>query len=99
MSYKKAKHILPEELLVAIQEYIDGEYIYIPRKEQHKMSWGSRTTIKAELDLRNANIYHDFLSGMVRETLAEKYFLSLKSIQRIILNEKRKAANQQSLRF
>ncbi|GEM_PF-4838085 len=27
MSYKKAKHILPEELLVAIQEYIDGEYI------------------------------------------------------------------------
>ncbi|EAZ83306.1 CD3324 family protein [Lysinibacillus fusiformis] len=98
MSYKKAKHILPEELLAAIQEYMDGEYIYIPRKEQHKMSWGSRT-IKAELDLRNANIYNDFLSGMVRETLAEKYYLSLKSIQRIILNEKRKAANQQSLRF
>lgn len=93
MSYKKAKHILPEELLAAIQEYIDGEYIYIPRKEQHKMSWGSCTTIKAELDLRNANIYHDFLSGMVRETLAEKYYLSLKSIQRIILNKKRKAAN------
>ncbi|MCG7437602.1 hypothetical protein [Lysinibacillus fusiformis] len=36
MSYKKAKHILPEELLAAIQEYMDGEYIYIPRKEQHK---------------------------------------------------------------
>ncbi|WP_025117364.1 CD3324 family protein [Lysinibacillus fusiformis] len=99
MSYKKAKHILPEELLAAIQEYIDGEYIYIPRKDQHKKSWGSSTTIKAELDLRNANIYHDFLSGMARETLGEKYYLSRKSIQRIILKEKRKAANKQSLRF
>ncbi len=72
--------------------------IFISRGKNN-IKLGSRTTIKAELDLRNANIYNVFLSGMVRETLAEKYYLSLKSIQRIILNEKRKAANQQSLRF
>ncbi len=36
MSYKKAIHILPEELLELIQEYVDGEYIYIPRKSNNK---------------------------------------------------------------
>lgn len=36
MSYKKAIHILPEELLELIQEYVDGECIYIPRKSNNK---------------------------------------------------------------
>ena len=31
MGYKKASDILPEELLIKIQDYIDGGYIYIPR--------------------------------------------------------------------
>lgn len=39
MSYKKAIHILPEELLELIQEYVDGEYIYIPRKSNNKKEW------------------------------------------------------------
>ncbi|WP_155592305.1 CD3324 family protein [Lysinibacillus cavernae] len=99
MSYKKAKHILPAALLVLIQEYVDGEYIYIPRKEEHKKSWGSNTSTKTELDLRNASIYTDFLSGIDSVTLSEKYYLSLKSIQRIILKEKRKAISMKSLRF
>ena len=32
MKYTNAKSILPEELLTLIQDYIDGEYLYIPRK-------------------------------------------------------------------
>ena len=32
MGYKKAAHVLPQHLLRAIQEYVDGEYLYIPRK-------------------------------------------------------------------
>lgn len=36
MSYKKATHILPRELLEKIQEYIDGEFIYIPRISDNK---------------------------------------------------------------
>lgn len=30
MCYQNGKKILPPPLLSAIQEYIDGEYIYIP---------------------------------------------------------------------
>lgn len=41
MCYQNGKKILPPPLLSAIQEYIDGEYIYIPRKTNNKRPWGS----------------------------------------------------------
>ena len=33
MSYIKAEDILPRELLETIQQYVDGQLIYIPCKE------------------------------------------------------------------
>ena len=39
MGYKKAAQVLPEELLVKIQEYIDGEFLYIPRVSEKKKGW------------------------------------------------------------
>ncbi|MFJ7935759.1 CD3324 family protein [Sporosarcina sp. NPDC096371] len=88
MSYQKANHLLPAELVELIQQYVDGESIYIPKKEENKKPWGSGTTTRRELDIRNATIYADYLKGIHTSTLAEKYYLSLKSIQRIILKEK-----------
>ncbi|EQF22987.1 mor transcription activator family protein [Clostridioides difficile CD160] len=90
MSYKKAIHILPEELLELIQEYVDGEYIYIPRKYNNKKEWGSNTSTRSELSIRNMQIYQDYQAGHDLKYLSEKYYLSLKSIQRIVLQEKRK---------
>ncbi|MBK3496393.1 hypothetical protein JFL43_16310 [Viridibacillus sp. YIM B01967] len=89
MSYKRANNLLPAEVVELIQKYVDGEYIYIPRKDENKKSWGSGTATRRELDLRNSNIYNDYLSGIGISTLAEKYYLSLKSIQRIVLKEKK----------
>lgn len=88
MSYKKANELLPSELLKAIQKYVDGECLYIPRKESNKRSWGSNTSTRQELKLRNKKIYSDFLSGMDTNTLSTIYYLSVKSIQRIVLKEK-----------
>ena len=34
MKYIKATDVLPVEILEIIQEYIDGEYIYLPRKSE-----------------------------------------------------------------
>lgn len=90
MSYIKANNILPDELVELIQEYIDGEYIYIPKKESNKKSWGSNTSTKQELECRNDNIYSDYVNGSKMDDLTTKYFLSIKSIQRIIY-EKRKS--------
>lgn len=40
MSYRKAEEILPRELIEVIQQYVDGENIYIPRKLEHRKGWG-----------------------------------------------------------
>lgn len=88
MSYKRAQKVLPQELIELIQDYVDGEYIYIPRKNEKRQQWGSNTSTRAELNKRNESIYSDYQSGMKTSELAEKYFLSLKSIQRIVLQLK-----------
>lgn len=92
MSYSNARDIFPSEVLEIIQNYVEGEYIYIPKKEQNKIAWGELTQSKNELLKRNTNIYEDYLKGMSTQLLSEKYYLSLKTIQRIV-SEKRKCLN------
>ena len=88
MGYKKAEEILPKEMIELIQQYADGVNIYIPRKEENKQQWGSNTSYKGELQQRNRLIYGEYLKGTTVCKLAEDYFLSVKSIQRIIRQEK-----------
>lgn len=88
MSYKNARDILPEELLSKIQKHVDGVCLYIPRKEEAKRNWGTCTATKKELETRNQSIYDDYQSGVPTSELAEKYYLSVKSIQRIIHERK-----------
>lgn len=40
MDYKNAICVLPDNLITAIQQHIDGEYLYIPRKGENKKAWG-----------------------------------------------------------
>ena len=84
MGYIRAEEILPIEVIELIQQYVDGENIYIPRKSAHKQAWGAGTQIKQELLMRNRQIYKDYLSGSKASELACKYYLSEKSIQRIL---------------
>jgi len=90
MSYMKANKVLPNELVEKIQQYIDGEYLYIPRKETTRKKWGTDSSIRRDLSERNIQIYEDYLSGLLVSDLVQKYYLSLKSIQRILLQEKRR---------
>ena len=89
MGYMRAEEILPVEIIELIQQYVDGQNIYIPRKSENRLEWGSGTEIKQELFMRNQQIYSEYLAGAQVRTLAEKYYLSVKSIQRI-LREKKK---------
>lgn len=89
MSYKKATHVLPKELLKKVQEYVDGECIYIPKTSGNKKKWGATTSTRQELKNRNEDIYRDYLAGEHMGDLAEKYYLSVKSIQRIVGQLKR----------
>lgn len=89
MSYANARDIFPEDILNIIQKYIEGKCIYIPKKQENKMSWGELSESKKELFIRNSRIYEEYLAGYSTKELSGKYYLSLKTIQRIILQKKK----------
>ncbi|HKL99146.1 MAG TPA: CD3324 family protein [Mobilitalea sp.] len=89
MSYVKADCILPREILELVQEYADGQYLYIPKKASNHKVWGANTNSKNEVKQRNFNIYRKSLYGTNISSLAKEYYLSEKSIQRILLQQKR----------
>lgn len=88
MSYIKAEQILPQELLEIIQDYAQGQYLYIPKKTDSRKEWGSNTDAKLQLRQRDEEIYNRYKEGTSTERLAVEYYLSIKSIQRILLKEK-----------
>lgn len=88
MSYIRAEEDLPEEILAIVQEYVDGQMLYIPRKPERKRMWGAGTSTKKSLELRNSCIYARFQEGASVKELADEYFLTEKSVQRIIRNFK-----------
>lgn len=88
MRYTKAEEILPIEIIELIQQYVDGQNIYIPRKSDRRREWGTSTQARQELNLRNQLIFEDYTAGVPVSELACKYYLSEKSIQRIIRNMK-----------
>ncbi|MGL5348235.1 MAG: CD3324 family protein [Peptostreptococcaceae bacterium] len=89
MKYKKAQDILPQDLVIKLQDFFDGGYIYIPKKEDNKKTWGDNTDTKKNLKERNKRIYNDFDSGMTIRELSNKYYLVENSIRRILKEYKK----------
>lgn len=90
MKYEKALDILPEQVVKTIRQYIDGSYIYIPRKSENRKSWGEQTGVKKDLDIRNRSILKSYLHGDSIRILSERYYLTEQSIRRIIRAERMK---------
>lgn len=84
MSYIKAGDVLPEEVIALIQQYVDGVSIYIPRKAENRRTWGCGTDYRAQLARRNREIRAAYENGEKTASLAQRYHLSEKSIQRIL---------------
>lgn len=89
MKYAKAHDVLPQEIIEIIQKYVDGKYIYIPRKDENHKSWGEKSGIKKTLKARNTEIYEKYLKGASINELTKEYFLSDKSIRRILSQQKK----------
>lgn len=88
MKYEKAQNILPDGIIKIIQKYTDGGYIYIPRKNENKKSWGENTETKTYLNVRDKEIFDKYSSGVPVKILAKQYFLTESSIRRIIRNQR-----------
>jgi Mor family transcriptional regulator len=88
MKYSKAQNVLPEEIVKMIQEYVDGEYLYIPRKNGNEKAWGEKSGTRNSLKGRNVEIFNKHIKGASVIELANQYYLSEKSIRRIVSQEK-----------
>ena len=84
MRYLKAEDVLPAELLAQVQKYADGVYLYVPRRADHRQSWGNSTRYREELRQRDESIRYLNRQGVCTEDLAERFHLSVKTIQRVL---------------
>lgn len=84
MKYKKAQDIMPNEIIEMIQKYADGTYIYIPRIDKNKKSWGEDSGAIKNLEIRNKDIISKYNSGTSVDELTRLFYLSESSIRRII---------------
>ena len=84
MNYKNGREVLPPRLLEELQQYIQGELLYIPKQEQARTPWGERSGSRLTLNIRNREIYDDHCNGQSVKVLATSYHLSEESIRKII---------------
>lgn len=84
MGYTNATEVLPKNLLRAVQRYIDGECVYIPRRDDRRKAWGEQTQTRADIAARNRDIRHGRDRGMTVQELANMFYLSPKTIYRIL---------------
>ena len=89
MNYVKAKNVLPSELLEMIQEYAAGTYLYIPQKCESRKNWGESKDSRTWYNNRNQRIYESYKKGFSVSEISQEFFLSEKSVYRIILCEKK----------
>lgn len=82
MKYINAKKILPDALIIELQKYASGAYIYIPTKQAKR--WGEISGYRAELNMRNDAIVSDYKNGTSVAALAEHYSLSESAIRKIL---------------
>ncbi len=84
MRYKNANSILPANLLEAVQSHVDGEYIYIPRKDENRKQWGEVKNSRKLLQERNDSIRFMYRNGISVREIAGQYYLSPKTIYKIL---------------
>lgn len=84
MGYRNVREVLPDDLIKKIQEYIDGESIYIPKKEIRSVN------PKQDNIVRDREIFAKYQNGYKVAKLADEYYISTQGIYKIIAKQRRK---------
>jgi Mor family transcriptional regulator len=87
MKHVKATAILPEQLIVEIQKYVQGETIYVPKPKTAYQKWGTRSGGRKLIDDRNNLIKRAFKNGRTIQQLADEYYLSIETIKKIVYSK------------
>lgn len=88
MNYKNGRDVLPPELLKELQKYIQGDLIYIPKKEEARSGWGTNNGTRMLIQKRNQEIFERFSDGLSVLELTRSYHLSEDSIRKIISKQR-----------
>lgn len=88
MKYINAYVILPENLVVEIQKYIQGEYLYIPSQPEARKRCRENSENSNYIRNRNETICNMHKDGYKIKDLAEEFFLSIDSIKKIVYKKK-----------
>ncbi len=83
MKYQNAKDYLTQELFDALQQQAGGRLLYVPTAGEKK-SWGEVSGERVKLRKRNAIICREHAEGLTAAQLADKWFLSVASIRKIL---------------
>lgn len=81
MKYVNAKVILPDSLVVEIQKYIEGGYLYIPCRLQSRRKGRKPSDY---IRHRNEDICKKYKEGYKIKDLSEDFYLSIDSIKKIV---------------
>ena len=84
MKYINANEILPDALVEELQKYVQAGYIYVPAKDEQHKAWGELSGYRKELKRRNQRIVSEYRQGTSVEELADRYYLSIYAIRKII---------------
>lgn len=84
MKYLNAKTILPQAVLEQLQQYAEGELLYIPKRPQNRKRWGEVQGSKGQTAERNRAIRDAFSQGSAFCELAERYCLAEETVKKII---------------
>ena len=84
MKYINANAILPDVLVEELQKYVQAGYIYIPAKDEQRKSCGELSGYREKLKRRNQRIVSEYRQGTSVEELADRYYLSIYAIKKII---------------
>lgn len=93
MNYKNAKDNFPPELLKEIQNYVQGERIYVPQLDNVRTSWGEKSGSREEITFRNKEILKKYKEGLSINELADIFCLSCESIKKIVYKNLKEEKN------
>ena len=88
MIYKNGKEILPADLLAELQNYVQGELIYIPKKEADRAGWGEVNGTRSSIRMRNHEIFSLYRDGLPVAEIIKRFHLSEDSVRKIIHHSK-----------
>lgn len=83
MKYINAAEVLPTTLLAEIQQYINGDLLYIPKGDSHK-SWGEKSGSKKYYYARNLRIRELYCNGNSMDQISQEYGLAYETVRKII---------------